>query len=56
MKEEYVLDAKEAAELLHLLPVAVAAKDALLRAMRTVCCVNTKEFQNLHKMENSPED
>lgn len=50
-KGENDLNATNAAESLHLLQEAGAAQEALLEAMRTVCCVYTEDFQKLHKTQ-----
>lgn len=49
VKEEYMMDVSNTMESSHVSPDDVAAQEPLLQAMKTVCCVYTKDFQNPHK-------
>lgn len=50
MKEEAVMEVKNATKSCHLSPAAVATEKGFLRVMWTVCCVYTEDFQNLGRM------
>lgn len=50
VKNEDVFHVMEAAECFYKSAEDEAKQDELLQAMRTVCCVYNKVFQNLHKM------
>lgn len=48
-KEDHMLSVSKAAGSSHLSLRAAAAQEASLQAMKTVCCVYTKDFRNLHE-------
>lgn len=49
MKNENVLDAREAVKSFHLPPKAMATQKALLLKMKKMCRVYNNLFQNLHQ-------
>lgn len=56
MKNVDILHATEVVETLRLAPGAVAAHEALLQTMKTVCCVYTEDPGNLgekHELQGS---
>lgn len=54
--DEDELDVMETVESSHQSPETMAAQESFLHAMKTVCCVQSKVFQNVHKTHKLEHD